>query len=224
MTVADLILDYKIKADKLDSQSYPEIQDEVIVFLLNEAIIRFIKQRYGGVNPKRDSFEESQKRTDDLRTVVVYDTIAASGAGFFPNSQEHPLPADYWFSILEQTDVTCDCNGTPTPKREGIKAIQHNNINTVLKDPFNRPDEYNVVRVIAQNNIQVITDGGCTSGDLYLGYIADNFRLDPLTPAQVVNMPIHTHSEIVDIAITLTLDNVESGRFNINRLILSEQE
>ena len=222
--LSELIQDYKIKMDKLDTQSYPEIQDEIIVFLLNEAIIRFIKQRYGGTNVKRDSFEESQKRTDDLRTVVVYDTIASSGAGFFPNSFTYPLPADYWFSLLEQTDATCDCVGTPKTERVKVKAIQHNNLNTVMQDPFNRPENTEVVRVMAQNDIQLITDGVCTTGNFYLGYIANNFKLDPLTPAQVISMPEHTHSEIVDIAVTVTLDGIESGRFNLNRVILSEQE
>ena len=43
---------------------------------LNKGLEKFWKTRYSGLNPKSTSFEQDQKRIDDLRTLVstlVYD-------------------------------------------------------------------------------------------------------------------------------------------------------
>lgn len=43
---------------------------------LNKGLEKFWKTRYSGLNPKNTSFEQDQKRIDDLRTLVstlVYD-------------------------------------------------------------------------------------------------------------------------------------------------------
>jgi len=46
-----------------------------ILFWLNEGVNKFIKTRYGDTNPKDDSYEETQKRIDDLRKLVRDTTL-----------------------------------------------------------------------------------------------------------------------------------------------------
>ena len=46
MTVSQLILSFKLKLDKIDSQAYPDILDQEIRFWLDEGADRFLKQRY----------------------------------------------------------------------------------------------------------------------------------------------------------------------------------
>ena len=46
-----------------------------VLFWLNEAVNKFIKTRYGSTNPKSDSYEETQKRIDDLRKLVRDTTL-----------------------------------------------------------------------------------------------------------------------------------------------------
>lgn len=60
----------KLGLDKTEGLAYAAFEVEEIDFWLNEAIDRFIKTRYSGMNVKRESFEQSQKRTDDLRSLV----------------------------------------------------------------------------------------------------------------------------------------------------------
>ncbi len=225
MLLSELIQEFRVKLDKLDTESYPEIPNEVVVLLINEACKRFVKQRYGGTNAKGLSFEESQKRSDDTRTVVQYATIPVGAAGFWQNSNNYSLPADYWFSVIEQIDVVCnDCNGVSQTNRVGLDAIQHNNINEVEVDPFNKPEDLTVNRVMQGNNIVAMHASDCTVGDLYIGYISNNFVVSIADLANQYPMPDHAQSEIIDVAVTVTLDSIESGRFNINRAILSENE
>jgi len=48
---------------------------DTILYFLNAAVNLFVKTRYYGTNVKGESFEQSQKRIDDLRKVVVDETI-----------------------------------------------------------------------------------------------------------------------------------------------------
>mgnify|MGYP003675943787 CR=1 FL=1 len=64
-------LEFKIFRDAVDSNAYPEMLDEEIDVYLNEAMDRVVKLRYGKNNLYRKGFEEIQKRTDDLKELVV---------------------------------------------------------------------------------------------------------------------------------------------------------
>lgn len=226
MTGAEAVIQLKLKADKLSSDFFPELADEVAVDILNEGFARFVKQRYGGNNFKKESFEESQKRMDDLRNITVYVPIATSTPStFYQSAREFALPQDYWFSVIEQIDVTADdCKDEPATSRVGIKAIQHNNVNTVLTDPFNRPEGSDVVRVMHLDNIVVFHEASVTLGTLYLGYISGDFRIDVNDLSPQLATAEHTHSEIVDTAVQYLLENIESVRYQSHMSELSRQE
>ena len=70
MTCAELHLEFKFRCDKLDTLNYPNFLPEEIDLILNNAQERLIKQRYGFNNIKRQSFEETEKRTEDLKEIV----------------------------------------------------------------------------------------------------------------------------------------------------------
>ncbi len=110
--------EFKVGIDKTDSLNVPNFEPEERDLWLNKAQQRFILQRYGGSNPKRQSFEETEKRSNDLRELIVNNSLS-------------PLPFDssvnktngvfvdlsgttdtYWFAVNEEADVTyTDCNG-----------------------------------------------------------------------------------------------------------------
>lgn len=225
MLTRDAILSLKIKLDKLDTSSLPEVPDEIAVFWINEATIRIIKQRAFGTNPKKESFEEDQKRMDDLRKVISYTTLTGPTNGFFPNSKAYSLPPDYWFAVVEQVDVTQTCGVTSQTSREGVKAIQHNNINVVtIKDPFNKPKKLDVLRVMQGDTIVVFHDPTVTLGTFYLGYIDNNFKIDVNDLDAPLKMPDHIQPEIIDLAYSMILEAVESGRYqqNLQELLKTE--
>ena len=71
MTIVKAHQEFKFRCDKLDALNYPNFFPEEIDLILNNAQQRIIKQRYGLSNNKRQSFEETQKRTEDLKNVTV---------------------------------------------------------------------------------------------------------------------------------------------------------
>jgi len=71
MTITELHRNFKLEADKLDMiASMPSFLPEEIDYFYNTAIERIVKTRYSGLNVHKDGFQQNQKRTDDLRTLV----------------------------------------------------------------------------------------------------------------------------------------------------------
>lgn len=110
---------FKFGLDKLDSVNYPNFLTEEIDLLLNQAQERFIKQRYGINNVKRTSFEETEKRTEDLKEVIKQEVLTPTansgqvnnGFNITTNSVFCDLPSDHWFTIWERAIINSDrCN------------------------------------------------------------------------------------------------------------------
>lgn len=60
---------------ELNDTDLPSIASFDVYYWLNRATEKFIKTRYTGNNPKGDALEQTQKRIDDLRTLVTKEDI-----------------------------------------------------------------------------------------------------------------------------------------------------
>ena len=63
MTSIEMLREFKVGFDKIDSDSYPEIYDEQIFMYINKAIDTI-------VNEGRKVFEENQTITDNLKSLI----------------------------------------------------------------------------------------------------------------------------------------------------------
>lgn len=76
MTIQDMVYNFKLKADKLDSKGFANLKLPAIIYLLNEGMTSLIKKRYSGANTTlKASFEEIQKRRDEFQRILVPDEI-----------------------------------------------------------------------------------------------------------------------------------------------------
>lgn len=91
--------------NKINSALFENILPQEVDFAINTNIQRFIKQRYGAdANLKKKGFEMSQKRIDDLRTLVVpnYSAKVYLPPAYDPDITEKLLfyfPSDYMFAV-----------------------------------------------------------------------------------------------------------------------------
>lgn len=220
-------LAFKIGYDKIDSLNYPDILPEEIDFLLNKAQDRFVKQRYGTNNDKKQSFEETQKRTDDIKAIVVNADIiplANSVDNIDPNAQFCVLPADYWFAIQERVDLQCtDCNDQLVTSKVKVKAINHDDFDTLIINPFEKPSISKVLRLMAYNRTELIHAPGTTIVKYYLRYIKEPVRISLTVPTDC-ELSEHTHEEIVSEAISIALENVEALRTKTYTPIIKNTE
>ena len=70
MNVTEMHIAVQQGVDKINSLQADSLLSEEIDIELNKNMYRFINTKYGRNNIYRKGFEESQKRIDDLRTLV----------------------------------------------------------------------------------------------------------------------------------------------------------
>lgn len=120
MTVQDLHIAIDLELNKVNSNLYDIILPQEKDYFLNRAQERFIKQRYTAIsNPKQRGFEMSQKRIDDLRSLLVpnyYDKVyQLSSTDFdFTTKGRFYFPDDYLFLTSNRSKVYYNSCGSIT--------------------------------------------------------------------------------------------------------------
>tara|TARA_R110000772_G_scaffold109993_7_gene213408 strand:+ start:240 stop:962 length:723 start_codon:yes stop_codon:yes gene_type:complete len=232
MTIAEMHLEYKIFRDAIDSSAYPEMLDEEIDITLNEAMDRIVKTRYGKNNLYRKGFEESQKRTDDLKELVVsrfpnlslvsqYTSIGkrvfqadlSPGGLYNDAAQTSSATEEYMFYI--KADVLTVSANCPTGKRSSINLVQQDDLYAIQGDPFNSPSVSNPVGFFEEGNLFVQTSNDGTVSNLLITFIKRPIRMD-LSTLTDCELSEHLHKEIVQMAVDISLENLQSPRVQTN--------
>ena len=179
MTAEQMHIQFKMGLDKSDTLSNPNFEPEEINVWLNKAQDRFIKTRYSH-DLKQETFEETQKRTDDLREVIVEETLPPSDTQepVKPNGVLFNLPGVvdhrpyYWFAINEECQIRYrNCKDGYVYERKRVKPIQHDDYNKVIDDPFNKPTRGKIVRLMHDHYAELIGDGTYEIQTYILRYI-----------------------------------------------------
>lgn len=121
MTIQEMHIAVNLGVQKISSFQVDNLLPQEIDHELNVAMEKFIKQRYNpNGNKYREGFEQSQKRIDDLRNLVVTSKVDAyynresieSGEFFVERAR---LPQDYMTLINMLTNVRFNCAGAVDP-------------------------------------------------------------------------------------------------------------
>lgn len=229
MTAAQMQLSFKQGLDKFDSKNYPNLEPEEIDLVLNQAQDVFVKQRYGYNNTKRESFEETQKRTEDLKALIITQNIiplANNSNNINSNANFVTLPTDHWFTIQELTNVTfTDCGISKTEDVYTL-GIQHDDYSKLISNPFGKPTDEKVLRLMTQEGVELLHSSTSSINYYKIRYIKRPIRIDATNIPNVdCELSEHTHQEIVNIAIMIALENIETQRINTySQIVLNKTE
>lgn len=121
MTIQEMHIAVNLGVQKIASFQVDNLLPQEIDHELNVAMEKFIKLRYSPLGNKyRDGFEQSQKRIDDLRNLVVnarvqafYNRESVDDNKFFVERAR--LPQDYLFLLNLMTKISFNCNGSADP-------------------------------------------------------------------------------------------------------------
>ena len=200
-----------------------KLPSDTIMSFINEAIDKFWKTRYSGLNFKQRGFEQDQKRTDDLRTLVTkrtYKDIDITKV----NQEEYTvtLPDDYVI-LLGDTAGISPADGVINNCWEkdalGNYRIKYSDtiegtIETVDRIKENSLSEYRLkytkakpIRLIQDNTITLYTDGNYKVAEYTIEYLKKPSKVDlKANPTdEYTDLPSHTHMEIVKLAVQLIL-------------------
>ncbi len=144
MTVNEAHLQFKLGCDKVDSLNSPNFLDEEIDFYLSDAQEQYIDLKAYG-NFKNLTVEETEKRIKDLQSITKNVNISTSAIVSTADNQVDgrfvPLPTDYRYPLSEQVTITyTDCNNVQRPRRIPVYPITHDQYNTVVRNPFTKPN------------------------------------------------------------------------------------
>lgn len=206
-----------------------KLSSDFILSFINEAIDKFWKTRYSGVNYKGTGFEQDQKRIDDLRTLVT--TVTYQGEDITTlNSELYQanLPEDYAI-FLGDTAGIIPSDGTINncwDKDEDGNYIVHysdpleGTIETVDRIKENSLSEFHLkytkakpIRLIQGNKILLHTDGQYKVSNYTVQYIRKpgKVTLQGNSTAEYTDLPAHTHMEIVKLAVSLILNTLPNN-------------
>ena len=200
-----------------------KLPSDTIISFINEAIDKFWKTRYSGLNYKQRGFEQDQKRTDDLRTLVTKHTYKDTYITKV-NQEEYTvtLPDDYVI-LLGDTAGISPADGVINNCWEkdalGNYKIKYSDtiegtIETVDRIKENSLSEYRLkytkakpIRLIQDNTITLYTDGNYKVAEYTIEYLKKPSKVDLKTNPtdEYTDLPSHTHMEVVKLAVQLIL-------------------
>ena len=225
MTIAQAHQEFKFRLDKMDALNYPNFLPEEIDLVLNNAQQRIVKQRYGLNNNKRQSFEETEKRTEDLKNITVNSILtplAYASDNIDLNARFLTLPTNHWFTVQERCNITCTICGSSVTNLVEVIPTSHSEFSKVIKDPFKQPTETKVLRLMEAGRVELISS--CTIVDYRMRYVKQPTPVS-ITTNTTFELSEHTHSEIVDLAVSIALEGIEGKRTqSFNPLINNTNE
>jgi hypothetical protein len=244
MTRDQMHAELKFLLDKVDSSASPLFLPGEMDKLLNISQDKFVTKRAFGNNTRRTSFEEDQKRRDDLRTLIhsvnIQPTINSETQKVNkPMGQFFVLPSNYRHSINEEVLAkSLEDFGVDNPaelERSGVTPITHDRYNKIIDDPFNKPSGKTFYRLdygdngdvgFGLNAVNKLIVEVLSTPEYHISTYILRYIKDPIDISSKNNciLPPHTHREIVRMAVLEALESIESPRYQSSKIELNEIE
>lgn len=225
-------LERRIQLNDPEAVIKSKLSSDALFTFINEAIDQFWKTRYSGLNTKQEGFEQSQKRIDDLRTLIrnkKYESEEITANG---NTYTVTLPEDYVMLLgdtagiqpMDGAEMKCwqkDSNGEYIIKRgdtieSTIETIDRQLSNSLsehkLRYSFARP-----LKLIQDDKVILYTDGNYKVSEYNITYLIKPSKInssDDLT-TEYEDLPAHTHLEIVKTALRLYSATKPTQNYNL---------
>jgi hypothetical protein len=204
MTFAEMHERIDVLLDKANLPWFnPNQKDIFLQFSTNE----FVKNRY-------DEFEVNEKRREDIRPLVT--VLPGTGTTV-------ALPSDFMFALSLKGTFNIDECGTIVQKERSIRPFQHDDLNKVVDDPFNKADdEY---PFYTSNSAGYVISSTNAPVDWTLVYIKRPVVVDGTnTPNGTLTLPEYTHEEIINLAVRKMKATIEDPTYNLQVNEIQNQE
>ena len=71
MKGVDILAAFELEINKINNALEKPLTDDSL-YWLNQAVVKFVKDRFNGNAPKRTSYEQNEKRTRDLINLFLH--------------------------------------------------------------------------------------------------------------------------------------------------------
>jgi hypothetical protein len=211
MTVNEMITSFLVYYDRITSFSAPGYENSEKLLFLNNGQDDFIKDRMFGQNFQPPAFEDNQKRVADLRTLITSGALSYTSTDAL-GLRQYTLPADFLYSI--KAFATCTRTGYPiigTGELMECNFVKSEEIGKLLNTTYNRTHFIKPFISISGTSVHLIVDRFTTNTALTLHYIK---KPAALIVGGSCDLPVHTHQEVVEIAVRQALQVLQDPRWN----------
>lgn len=228
MRAVDILAQFELEINKIDDVLQKPLTDDSL-YWINQAVVKFVKDRFNGNAPKRTSYEQNEKRTRDLINLLREDKtnsfVYREHASY--DEYEYTYPEDMMF-VLNEDVLISDNNGghlMDTCVFECTADSFMYRVNNKLTDFHYRFHRARPLRVRTKDGFRLLTDKKYKINSYTLGYLkipAEITNEDPLK--EYTDFEDYTWLEITKIAAQMYIENQSDPRYKTiaNEVITQE--
>ena len=225
----DILTAFELEINKINDTLQKPLTDDSL-YWLNQAIVKFVKDRFNGNAPKRTSYEQNEKRTRDLINLFkeqTIDNIFFSDNHASYDEYEYLYPADMMF-VLNEDVVISDQNDNykmDTCVFECTADSFMYRVNNKLTDFHYRFHRARPLRIRTKEGFKLLTDKKYKINSYTLGYLKVPEEITSEDPfKEYKDFEDYTWLEIIKIAAQMYVENQSDPRYKtITQEVLTQE-
>lgn len=213
----DIIAAFELEINKLDDNLNKPVTDDSL-YWINQATVKFVKDRFNGNAPKRTSYEQNEKRTRDLIKLLREahaDTFTVEQHASY-DSYEYNYPSNMMYVLNEDITIS-DNNGgheMDTCVFECTADSFMYRVNNILTDFHYRYHRARPLRIRTSNGFKLLTDKNYKINSYTLGYLKVPEEITNKDPyRKYEDFEDYNWQEIVKIAAQMYIENQADPRY-----------
>jgi hypothetical protein len=225
MTALEMHNLLRLKLDNVSSFQVPSFQTKELDDILTDSQLTVVKTYYNGnPNTNKKGFEQNQKRTDDLRTLVVTDVIPFDkfikdesnvALGKYVLKSDNSRLSERYMFYLKSYFVVEDKNCIGKFYSIWPRQTQHDDFATLMSDPFWKPTPKEPKLLFSEEFVEMYFGKDplsvFNSLTYYFTYLRYPNRIS-LIESKDCELPDHLHQEIVNTATLKLLEYIQNPR------------
>lgn len=230
MIGVDILGSFELEISKINDTLLKPLTDDSL-YWINQAIVKFAKDRFNGNAPKRTSYEQNEKRTRDLINLFREDsyefTEVSDDSHVNYNVYEYRYPQDMMY-VLNEDVVISDLEGEHKMDTCVFECTADNfmyRINNSLTDFHYRHHRARPLRIRTSTGFRLLTDKKYKVNKYLLGYLKNPEEIKNDDPYRnYTDFDDNTWVEIIKIAAQMYIENQSDPRYNtITQEVLTQE-
>ena len=229
MRCVDILAAFELEINKLDAIMQKPLTDDSL-YWINQAVVKFVKDRFNGNIPKRTSYEQNEKRTRDLVKLLINTTIEPNDdpvAHVNYDEYDYDYPTDMMF-VLNEDVVISDMDGEHQMDTCVFECTADSfmyRINNKLTDFHYKFHRARPLRIRTADGFKLLTDKNYKIDSYSIGYLKVPTELTSEDPMQEYNdFSDHIWLEIIKIAAQMYIENQSDPRYRtITNEVLTQE-
>lgn len=211
MTHSDIYEKFMIEYDKDNvTSSYPSLTRKEQATILDKAYLALIAQKITGNNVRRSGLETDIKSISDLQPLITSSSINLTSSDAPSNEKYGALPTDPKFLYF----VSAHVSGSNSS--QVVTLVNHDVAKKFFVTSYNKPWIKTPICYIQGGNIHVVYDPTDQSdvNTMKLTFIKQPAKFVSSQDTATFELNDSMAEELITLAITFALENIESQRLN----------